>query len=967
MKGKHTGVLHTGLALLIAACMTMASLPTAFAAGTPSAVQGLIERIAALPQPESLTLNVETQYETEAIRWAYDTLNPATLKDQLPETYLQKLESVEEQFSRLIDGLELPEVTEDTTLNSAQFLGNPGLMGIYDGKSAATGSDLVQRWSFNISKGTSDWAATPGTPIVAGDYTYCYVGEQLRKFRTADGLLVAKADAPGEAMFFINLAYGDGKIFVPRYIKNPDNNRTQACVIAYDANSLEQLFMTEFFPSGSQTESQTFYHDGYLYLASWGSNAVFFCFPTADKNPASSSEQVAPVWSYTAGANDSFSANTGPAFVGTHIYFATGGNEKTGASSTIVVADAKTGSVVQKFQLPGQEHVSSTLVYYEKNNRIYIAATNGDRGTVLRSYTVKTDGSLELDSMRCYISPTASGGTQSTPVIYNDRLYLAGGGRTMGSDEPFRVIDANTMEEIYCIDALKSKGSAALTTAYATAENGQTVYLYLIPYAPDRKTGQGAQNPSDYQSSSLYIIKDSIGQTEPSYEIVKNVGDPEYCTQTVVIDKDGNLIFYNDAKGLYCYGNRQDTTITAADVNSQIARLEAPSVYPYYNKTEITRLRERYDGLPPAEQAGVTPENKAKLSAIEDTLALAGEELTVYISEGIANLPNTIGLSDIGKVEALARLAEKAGLMSNKLAEAEQTIQDLLDQEMVKRAEAEIAKIPAEDQLSTAYSNTLAYISSLYSGLSLHLQAQVENAEKFATAKALVASYQKIIDAFQVTAGTLYTVKLDSNRVQSDATLQTVDSALAAVETALREALEKLPEQDRLLVKEAYNGGRHEFLREKAIQYIMESKLSKGTDEGGDYIPVSVAKTNAVEVKKYADMAISYYAQFSEEGKALWNHDDDIVLAKRLLAEAEAVLNLGQGGAGEDPSETDPNPSGGNDKPVPDGSSNGSKPGGSVSDTGIELPATAMLLLLAAGIVIALFCRKRAFEIEELS
>ena len=59
-------------------------------------------------------------------------------------------------------------------------------------------------------------------------------------------------------------------------------------------------------------------------------------------------------------------------------------------------------------------------------------------------------------------------------------LYIGGGGYTMGSAEPFHVIDAETMKEIYSVPIL-TKGSAGISTAYATDENGQMIYLYLVP------------------------------------------------------------------------------------------------------------------------------------------------------------------------------------------------------------------------------------------------------------------------------------------------------------------------------------------------------------------------------------------------------------------------------------------------------------------------------------------------------
>ncbi len=926
-----------------------------------AATDALTQRMEALPAPSAVTLQTKLQYEIESIRWAYDTLTPASLKGEISSSSLQRLEAAEAAMDHLLDGLSLPDVTEDTTLNWGQFLGNAALMGVSDAKAATSGSSLYKKWEFNLSKGASDWAATPGTPIVAGDYTYCTIGNQLRKFRNSDGLQVAKAEAPGEAMFFVNLAYGDGKIFVPRYIRDSSTKKLQSCVIAYDAGTLKPLYTTAAFPSGAQTESQTYYHNGYLYLASWGTGATFACYPTKDTNLQRTDEIVQPAWSYSVDKTDTFSANMGPAFVGDVCVFATGGSEKSGRPSTIVVANAKTGKVLQSFTLPGQEHVSSTLVYYEKNNRVYIAATNGDSGMVIRSYEVRDNGTLNLDTMRSFVSGVKNGGTQSTPVIYGDRLYIGGGGSTMGSEEPFWVIDANTMEAVYSVDGLLTKGSAALTTAYATAANHQRVYIYMIPYAPKRKTGEGAQNPSDYETSYLWILRDEQGQTEPVFEKVESIGQPEYCSQSVVIDKDGDLLFYNDAKGLYCYGNRQNSTITGSDVNSQIARLEAPDAYPYYNSLEIDRIAERYDGLSSSEKNKVTAANRAKLQSIQNTLKLSGAALRNYVEAGIRTLPAQVTLKDMGKVEALNYLARKAGVSSSVLQKANQTLSSLLDGDVIKELESAIDQIPAENQLSTAYSQTLAVILSQYNGLSKEQKAQVSNADKLLSAQELLESYQNKLEDFDSRLAVLYDLPLTDNRIVSDEQLDRAEEVLSGIEAALATLKTQLPAEDYQKAAASYTASRHEFLRDKIIRYLMENRLTTGDG----VTPVSVTQENAAAVQKAAEKLLYHYAAISQQGRTEWNHEADASLAKKLLYQAAGITGvepqlptattpfLGAETTGSDTAGTDGAAAAG--EVSPGVSSQAPAPGTSSAAGGLRFSAgrffigLAVLLLLAGG------------------
>ncbi|MGN1007536.1 MAG: S-layer homology domain-containing protein, partial [Butyricicoccus sp.] len=157
------------------------------------------------------------------------------------------------------------------------------------------------------------------------------------------------------------------------------------------------------------------------------------------------------------------------------------------------------------------------------------------------------DGMPDAASALEWVSHTKGGGTQSTPVVYNGRLYLGGGGATMGSMEPFHVIDAATMTELYSVPIL-TKGSAGISTAYASDANNQTVYLYLVPYAPKDET-----------TSQLWILKDHPGQTQADYEVVDGIGQRQYCSQSVLVAGDGSLLWYNDAGRLYCYENLAET------------------------------------------------------------------------------------------------------------------------------------------------------------------------------------------------------------------------------------------------------------------------------------------------------------------------------------------------------------------------------------------------------------------------
>lgn len=427
-----------------------------------------------------------------------------------------------------------------------QFLGEEGSQGVAKALTPKTSTDVAMRWDMATSSEGADgmrgWTDVPGTPIVVGDYVYCYSSEYLRKLDLKTGKEVDKVQVYGEPVnqFFIDIAYGDGMIFVP---VQKDNLATdgvdmeKGCFIrVYDAETLDPLYVTEIIPGG-QMQSPIMYHDGYIVTGTYGRNNCYAGFTVKDEDKTKTNEIKKMSWNVATGNKYGFSF-CGAAYVGDYCYFAGG--------DTMYIVKYKTGEVA-RFSLGENYNSHSTLTYSAETKRLYVPANNPDGGASIFAFELGADGMPNKSTALEWKSGTEGGGTQSSAVIYKGRLYIGGGGGTMGSAEPFHVVDAKTMKEIYSVPVL-SKGSAAVSTAYATAENGYQVYIYMVPYAP--VNGE----------SELWIIKDSQGQTKADYEVVKGVGRAQYCSQSLIPTEDGGLIWYNDAAALYCYENKNVTT-----------------------------------------------------------------------------------------------------------------------------------------------------------------------------------------------------------------------------------------------------------------------------------------------------------------------------------------------------------------------------------------------------------------------
>ena len=418
-------------------------------------------------------------------------------------------------------------------LNWPQFLGAAEAQGISFGDGTTKGADLKLRWEKNTG---NTWCDVPGSPIVAGKYVYYYSSQYLRKLELSTGTEVASAKVYGEPVnqFFINIAYGDGKIFVPCQRDNLDDGiEINGCFLrVYDADTLKQLYVTESLGSG-QMQSPVMYHDGCFVTGTYGRGAIYAGFDAKDEDPTKDNEIKPIKWSVKTDSKYGFSFN-GAAFVGDFCYF--------GCNNTLYVVNYKNGQA-RTFDIGEEFAIRSTITYSNETKRLYVASNHIENHAAVFSYELDADGMPKEASVCRWVSETTGGGTQAAPVIYNGRLYLGGGGHTMGSNEPFHILDAVTLKEIYSVPIL-TKGSAAISAAYANEENNQKVYIYMVPYAP---------NTNDL--SELWIISDSKGQLEPSYEVIEDTGRSQYCSQSLIVAHDGSLIWYNDGGYLYCYEN----------------------------------------------------------------------------------------------------------------------------------------------------------------------------------------------------------------------------------------------------------------------------------------------------------------------------------------------------------------------------------------------------------------------------
>lgn len=539
-----------------------------------------------------------------------------------------------------------------------QFRGPAQSAGVTDAKTPTSPEETVEKWAVRLGSG---WGATPGTPIIVGEYLYDFGNGKLNRISTKDGELVKAVDCPGKKGFFSYITYGDGKIFVPCTL---DGN---VVVIAYDEQTMEQVWVTEQMGSKEdqlQPLSSIVYHDGYIYMGASNGQAdkgVFACFTTEDENPAEADEIKQAAWTYapSEGARGYYWANgvvVGDAFV-----FG-------GENGQIVLHSLTEDTVYDTVQIGGA--IRSTLHYDSTSNRIFATTKDGS----IHSVKLNANHTFDQNSL---LSRQIGNDITSSPVAYNGRVYVGGGG--ISSNAGFTVLNAETLEIIYQINELQSQSSPILTTAYATEENNWQVYLFMVKY-------NGFENGdySDYakDSSCVYVIQDSQGQTQGDYKVLAVPSQRNYCTQSVAVGSDGSMYYYNDTGYLFGFGHKdaQSGVYTALDVINAINRLPAAEKITSLNRYQVARVRQRYAGLSQEEQSKVTNLNVleeaekrvAEPALIEklvaDLAALDIERLTLEDFDQVNQLQASyLALSEAGKrqvsnyavlQQAIAKLGE---------------------------------------------------------------------------------------------------------------------------------------------------------------------------------------------------------------------------------------------------------------------------------------------------------------------
>lgn len=417
----------------------------------------------------------------------------------------------EEQIDNAIKALDATqESTPDEDTRNVEWA---GAMNNFKDGNQVTDTKVVknnpeEKWSYELNRTKGSWDSYyAGQSVIVDDYLYATGGGSLHKVDTKTGKGETVAVAGSTDFYYDYVAYGDGMIFVS----------TSNDIEAFDIDTLQSLGKVK--GTFSQYHPMQ-YNKGYL-----------VCNGNIYKVNKNSDNVLTQVGEGTIGG-DSFNWSQG-VFANNYYYVV--------ATNDIYCVDYKTNTI--KYQYKYDENRTTTfniggeLAYDSTTDYLYWGSYKQKN-----LHAVKLDENGDFDK-ETYKSATISQESVCAPVVYNNRIYVAGQGGTID------VINGNPddndfLSTIYTTNkiGMKIQSNPILSTGYE--EETGNVYIYVQSYnAP----------------GNIYYLEDNENSTSGTLKQLSNLSTTStaaYAYEQIAIDDEGQIYFFNEEGYLYCYGEK---------------------------------------------------------------------------------------------------------------------------------------------------------------------------------------------------------------------------------------------------------------------------------------------------------------------------------------------------------------------------------------------------------------------------
>ena len=393
-------------------------------------------------------------------------------------------------------------------------------------------------WSHDI--GGDGHAGIEGTPIVGGGTTFVlnHTG-WLHAF-------YAKTGEPVWDPVFCNLnpgnfevstpAYYDGLVYVATSKGNQSVGHGRVTAIyAGNGTIREQVDLGEGL-SGFQLNTPVTYADGRIYVGNWKGgathtedNGTYYCLDASNVSDV--------IWNVTAPYCTGYYW-AGAAIVGEYVIF---GDDS--ANVTCLYTD--NGTLVDYINVSttygiSANEIRSSIVWNDESDRVYFSSKGG------YAFAVGFDQmSGQFNTSNDWDTPYAIGYSTSTPVVYDDRVYVGQGG--FGATGKVYCLDESDGSEIWSTPNLGGVQSSPAVSVW-----NDSVYIYFT---------------INNANGSAYCLEDMGSTYTTRWVWNPPAPDDQYIMQGMAIS-DGMVYFGTDEGYIYAL---QEETPYEIDIDTSVA------------------------------------------------------------------------------------------------------------------------------------------------------------------------------------------------------------------------------------------------------------------------------------------------------------------------------------------------------------------------------------------------------------
>ena len=333
-------------------------------------------------------------------------------------------------------------------------------------------------------------------------------------------------------------AYNDGILYVAT--SAGDLNQGYCRVTArYTNNGTERESVTLKTTDGYQLYTPVTYADDRIYLGDWNGSATttngsgtYYCLNASNVSDI--------LWNYTPNRVSCGYRWAGAAIIGDYIIFG-----DTAANVTCLYND--NGTFVDYINIAEVcgcsnpvEEIRSSIVWNESTGHIYFTA--GKQDTAHNNYGTGHVYAVAFNATTGDLGDTCAWNndiwyTTSTPVYYDDRIYVGGGNRMYGSAHSGKMCCLNATDGNLIWEWNKTAGRVQASPAVSVV-NGQK-FIYFT---------------TNVNNGSAYCLEDMDSTYEQRWEWNPPAPDNQHILQGMAIS-DGMVYFGTDYGRIYALGN----------------------------------------------------------------------------------------------------------------------------------------------------------------------------------------------------------------------------------------------------------------------------------------------------------------------------------------------------------------------------------------------------------------------------